>query len=61
MEQWRAVSVDAHNVGLEAQNRVVKVCRPVVAGSNHFDEEHKTDSHPNQSESRIRIRFEINR
>jgi hypothetical protein len=40
MEQWRAVPVDTHNVGLEAQNEVVKVGRPVVAGSNHFDEEH---------------------
>jgi hypothetical protein len=28
-----AVPVDAHNVGLEAQNEVVKVCRKVASGS----------------------------
>ncbi len=61
MEQWRAVPVDAHNVVLEARNEVVKVCRQVVAGSNHFDEEQNPDSHPNRVKSRIMIRIEINR
>jgi hypothetical protein len=61
MEQWGAVPVDAHNVGLEAQNGVVKVCRPVVAGSNYFDEEHIRIRIRIKVKSRIRIRIEIKR
>jgi hypothetical protein len=36
--------VDAHNGGVEAQNRNLKVYGPVVADSNNFDEKQDPDA-----------------
>jgi hypothetical protein len=47
MEPWRAV--DAHNGGLEAQNRVVDGL--VAAYSHHYDEEQNPDPVGSRSES----------
>jgi hypothetical protein len=45
MEPWRAV--DARNGGVEAQNGGLewRVCRPVVADSDHLDKEQDPDPH----------------
>jgi hypothetical protein len=37
--------VDAHNGGLEAQNGALEGNKPVVADSQHFDEEQDPDPH----------------
>jgi hypothetical protein len=47
MEPWRAV--EAHNGGVEAQNKARKVpvgVEPVLADSYHFDDEQDTDPVP---------------
>ncbi len=45
MELWMAV--DAHNKGVDAQNRVLKgLYRYTSSGRGHFDEEQESDPDP---------------
>ncbi len=48
IEPWRAV--DAHSGDLEARNKTLGVCRPVVADSHHFEEKLAQDPDPHYSE-----------
>jgi hypothetical protein len=48
-----AMMEGTHNAGVDAQKGAERVCRPMVVGSHHFDEERD----PDLAKGRIRIRI----